>query len=89
VYPYYSKVENIGFNEEGTHCHGINVYVSEMDLTLKKEFNFVTTTINIKTSKYFLIYFSKLYKLKYRVRLLRSSDGRKQIKEELIRKFIS
>tara|TARA_B110000027_G_scaffold134016_1_gene164441 strand:- start:2921 stop:3886 length:966 start_codon:yes stop_codon:yes gene_type:complete len=88
VYPYYSKVKNIGFSDNGTHCHGINVYVSEMDLGLNRNFNFIDYTKNLKSEKEFLTYFSLKYKLKFRIRLLFNNEGRKLLREEISRIII-
>jgi len=85
VYPYYSKVKNIGFSDNGTHCHGINVYVTEMDLGLNRNFKLIDYTKNLKNEKEFLIYFSLKYKLKFRIKLLFNNRGRKLLREEISR----
>ena len=33
-------MENIGFSNDGTNCHGINVYHTEMNLEFNRKFNF-------------------------------------------------
>lgn len=41
IYPKVTKVQNIGFSDEGTHCNGVNIYESTMDITLSCSFDFV------------------------------------------------
>ena len=63
VYPNYSKVENIGFTNEGTNCNGIDVSLIELDKFYKKKFKFIDiVTIDKNINREFLIYFTKFYK---------------------------
>ncbi|MDP3465883.1 MAG: glycosyltransferase [Sulfuricurvum sp.] len=66
IYPKVTKVQNIGFSDEGTHCNGINIYESVMDTSQSCEFDFVSEIIPNKKivdefrSQY--TFFSKLMK---------------------------
>ena len=83
VYPFYSKVKNIGFSSEGTNCNGIDVSISELDNQNKTNFLFTNPDLNENVNKDFLRYFSKSYKLKFRLNLLTSSKGRKSLFNEI------
>ena len=89
VYPYYSKVENIGFSIEGTNCKGIDVSVCELDTRFKKQFLLTALTLNKKISCEFLNYFSKFYKLKFRLKLLKNKKGRESIFFEIKNKLFN
>jgi len=41
VYPKVSKIQNIGFGEDATHCKGVNIYKTVLDTSGKCDFNFV------------------------------------------------
>jgi deoxyadenosine/deoxycytidine kinase len=82
LYPVRSKVENIGFTENATHCEGISAYKSVFDSSLEKHFNFQHIT-ELKEDERFLKYFSKKHKLLFRLKLLSSTEGRKQLLNEL------
>ena len=85
VFPTYSLVENIGFSELGTHCKGINSYFSELDTIYKRDFTFLPFSIPTDSSnKEYLYFFSKLHKLRVRLKLTTSSEGRKQLIDELL-----
>jgi len=89
VFPILSKVKNVGFNNEGTHCNEINVYQSNFDLLVKREFIFNNFyELNSKSNTEFLRFFKKKYKLKYRIGLLKYSYGRNQIKNEILQRII-
>lgn len=87
VYPYYSKVENIGFNEHGTHCKNINVFLTEKDKCHRTDFKFINFSKNISVKKDFLRYFSFWYKFKYRLLLLKTQKGRGSVLREIKSKF--
>jgi hypothetical protein len=90
VFPIYSKVQNIGFADNATHCTGINIYRSENDLKNERTFDLVSFHKNDKIfNNEFLKYFKKSYKFYYRIRLLRNIHGRKQIKDEIYLKILS
>lgn len=89
VFPVLSKIVNIGFNVNATHCDGISAYVSRLDRYLDKTFNF-ENNISLNNNDYrFLRYFSKKYKFFFRIKLLRNSIGRRMLLEELKLKFFS
>jgi len=83
VFPFLSKVKNIGFWDEGTHCsNSINSYVHEIDTTFKRSFKF-PNIIKKSYDKEFLKYFRKSHKIKYRLVLLKSSKGWSKVVTEL------
>ncbi len=41
IYPKVSKVQNIGFGDDATHCDGVNIYKSDLDSSVSCEFEFV------------------------------------------------
>lgn len=76
LYPKYSLVYNIGFGKEGTHCKSINPYFYRLEKFEKRIFNFDdNVNISNKLKKDFLVYFSKTYRLKIRIQLLKSMSG--------------
>lgn len=40
IYPKLSKIQNIGFGEDATHCSGIDIYQTALDKTTKCDSNF-------------------------------------------------
>jgi hypothetical protein len=88
VYPYYSKVKNIGYSKEGTHCKSVNVHQIKFDKSNKRDFVFLSNiNINDNLNKYFLNYFSKSYKIIYRIKLLKNFRGTKLLFEDLWQKI--
>lgn len=84
VYPNTSKIINIGFDNQGTHCIGINTYVSNLDKQFKRNFSFVELfVLDKKTNNEFLYYFKRLYKLNFRLKLMCSVKGRSLLKKEI------
>lgn len=83
VFPKYSKISNIGFNLNGTHCQRINSYKSIPDIHLKKQFKFIDLKMDEKVNKDFLKYFKFSYKLSYRLSLLKNSIGRSFLIDEI------
>lgn len=87
IYPVLSKIENIGFNSNATNCEGISAYIDEMDTINRINFNFENIYPLNKNDKRFLKYFSKKYKLIFRIKLLMTSVGRRKLIDELKLKF--
>lgn len=87
VYPTKSLVKNIGFVEESTHCQGINTYVSNYENIEKRNTNFINVNLVKKEERQFLNFFKKGYKFKFRLKLLFSNRGRKQLLNELTYKI--
>lgn len=84
VFPSYSFVNNIGHSAGATHTKGINSYMSESVDEHKMEFHFIPfQPTDRQSGKEFLHYFSKRYKLVYRIKLLKTLSGRKQILDEI------
>lgn len=88
VYPVYSKVSNIGFSDEGTHCKAVNVFEGEIDQTHKRDFTFSMAYHTPQITHEFLNYFTKSYKLQFRLKMMKSSAGRKELLKDVKYKFI-
>lgn len=83
LFPQYSFIKNIGHSTNGTHCKGINTYFSMPENDQKIEFDFLDFQVpNKKLHKKFLRYFTLKHKLKVRIGLLRSVDGRRLLIDE-------
>lgn len=64
VYPKVSKIQNIGFGEDATHCSGVNIYQTILDKTSKCNFNFTDEIIpNIQIAEEFKYQYSYTNKL--------------------------
>ena len=87
VYPFLSKVYNICFSDAATHCNGVNVFDSIIDSEYQRTFFFLENIENKVFQNEFLKYFSKYYKLKFRLNLLLTSSGRKSVGNEIKNKF--
>ena len=84
VYPDRSFVQNIGHSIEATNCKGINTYRSLPVDTNLKLFHFTTFKIPEKSERHdFLHYFTRSYKAFFRIKMLITKSGRKQVKEEI------
>jgi len=83
VFPTYSYIQNIGFSVAGTHCKGINTYISApvdeqlIDIELP-EFKMPDP----KTDREFLYYFSRRHKIIERFKLLKTTSGRSRLMNE-------
>lgn len=88
VYPYFSKTENIGFSAEGTNCNDIDVFKCEKDLSLNKKFRFINFREEPTIKAEYLVYWSKLHKLKFRLMLMKTEKGRKKVFSEIKRRFL-
>jgi hypothetical protein len=88
VYPFLSKIYNIGFSEDGSHCKGINVFCSITDTEFRRTFILSKPYHDKVFQREFLNYFSKFYKLKFRFNLLGTSFGRKSIMNEIKLRFL-
>ncbi|MDM5272545.1 glycosyltransferase [Sulfurovum sp. zt1-1] len=66
IYPKISKVQNIGFGLDATHCKGINIYSSPLDQTDSCDFKFINKIILDKqiadSFKYQFSYMNKFIK---------------------------
>jgi hypothetical protein len=84
VFPARSFIQNIGFSLDSTHCKGINTFNSIPIDNQIQLFHFSTFAIpNKKESHEFINYFTKSHKIFFRIKLLITRTGRKQIIEEL------
>jgi len=78
VYPVESKVFNIGYGTNATHCTTIDVLETRHDSSFKVNFIMDKNIhVNKKLRKEFLNYFTYFYKLIYRIKLLKNSATRK------------
>ena len=83
VYPVSSFITNIGYNSDATHCKGVNTYIFEPVNPSKTEFNFPAFhPIDKQMEKEFLSYFSIKHKIRIRIKLLKTSKGRRQFFKE-------
>ena len=89
VYPFLSKVYNIGFSDNGTHCKGIDVFKTEIDKFHLKKFLFLDQFENQLINDDFLEYFRKSYKLKFRLKLLLTQSGRIEVYRDVKNKILS
>jgi hypothetical protein len=88
VYPATSKVRNIGFINEGTHCVGINTYKEEIDIKHNVDFSFFHFKESNKiVNDQFLKYFKKNYKIWFRIKLLVTPLGRTLLFNEIRNKY--
>lgn len=87
VYPRLSLSMNIGYESEGIHCKGINVYHSKMDNSQRTDFSFLPARQpSVLERKLFLRYVTFSYKLFQRVKMLLRKEGRKRLwRESLLR----
>ncbi|WP_269686700.1 glycosyltransferase [Flavobacterium lacustre] len=88
VYPFLSKVYNIGFSDNGTHCKGIDVFKTEIDQLHLKKFLFLEQFENQLINNDFLEYFRKSYKLKFRLKLLLTQSGRIEVYRDVKNKIL-
>ena len=89
VYPILSKIRNDGFGIDSTHCAGINTYVSEPDITHQKMFLFYPFQVDkFKCDYSFDKYFTKKYKLLFRVKMIFNKHTRNLLKDEFVKRFI-
>ena len=78
VYPVESKVFNIGYGTDATHCTTIDVLKTRHDSSFKVKFKMDKNLhVNKRLRKEFLAYFTYFYKLLYRIKLLKNSATRK------------
>tara|TARA_R110000764_G_scaffold126511_1_gene214120 strand:- start:6356 stop:7297 length:942 start_codon:yes stop_codon:yes gene_type:complete len=87
VFPISSKIINIGFSEDATHCDGISVYNSNPDKKYLRALNFDKELFLRAKDPRFLKYFSMRYKILYRAKLLFKSNGASLVFKEIKNKF--
>jgi len=90
LFPFYSKVKNIGYGEYATHCKTIDVLKTSYDNKFLQVFNFQEIPkIDAKINSRFLAYFSYRYKFWFRILLIFKSNGLailfKDVKQKLFR----
>lgn len=84
VYPLFSKIVNIGFGEDSTHCKWINSFVSRNDLEYKRKFKFRKFSLPTnKLNNEFLKYFKMKHKINFRLKLLLKKNGLKTLFYEI------
>lgn len=84
VYPARSFISNIGHTSDATHCKGIDSYYAVPINNLKTDFEFSAFhSLDDELSKEFLNYFSRKYKILFRLKLMRTNSGRKELYREI------
>lgn len=87
IFPYVSKVNNIGFDINATHCNGINSYISKLDSEYKIDFKFAVKEHDPFVDRSVLYSFSYLSKIAFRIKLLFKRNGLKIVLNEINQKF--
>lgn len=89
VYPKSSKIKNIGFGEDATHCVGINTYMSQMDEGFNRMFPLILfEPLEKQQNKQFIKYFKISYKLIFRFKMLKDFTNWKLVLNELKNKLL-
>ena len=89
VYPFKSKITNIGYGENATHCTTINVLSSRYDFSKSRIFNFdKNEKEDLQLNKIFLKYFTLKFKLIFRLKLLSSIKGTQLLIKDFNEKFM-
>lgn len=84
VFPAMSYVQNIGHTAEGTHCKGINPYISSVSLDYER--NILLPSLlypSKKITRDFLHYFTMYHKIITRLKLITKKTGRKMLIREI------
>tara|TARA_B110000503_G_scaffold118617_1_gene179696 strand:- start:2146 stop:3093 length:948 start_codon:yes stop_codon:yes gene_type:complete len=90
IYPYLSKIENIGYGVNATHCSTINVLKSNFDYVESRYFKFKIELDDSKQlSENFLKYFTLKYKILFRINLIFKKGGIKLLVADLKGKLIN
>ena len=77
VYPFKSKIKNIGYGEDATHCNTIDVLSTIHDLNFKKNFDMESNlNVNPKLRFIFLNYFTYKHKLLFRLKMMFNVNDR-------------
>lgn len=79
-YPYVSKVKNVGFGDEATHCKSDNPFITNFEPSSKTSFNLLASVkVKFNIVLKFNLYFSNLYKILFKLgfRLKSNSKGQK------------
>jgi hypothetical protein len=88
LFPAISKVKNIGYSNQATHYSGgISAYKTIMDKSFSRKFDFRKTIDITKDDQDFLIFFTKRYKIYYRLKLMTKISGIKLIINEITQKL--
>ena len=82
IHPKYSKIQNIGFGNDATHCTGIDIYNTKLDDGNQKKFNF---TDDIKPKK--IIANEIKYKYSYRNKIIMKILNKFLIYENILKKL--
>ncbi|MCR9015467.1 glycosyltransferase [Aquiflexum gelatinilyticum] len=89
VYPYLSKIDNIGYGVESTHCDGVLTIISKFDTAGNREFklpkNISKYDQTIKNVNY---YFTKKHKFLFRIKMLRKLKNYPILFREIKKKFL-
>ena len=89
LFPALSKVENIGHSSQATHYSGgISAYKCDLDKSHLRKFDFSNTVDISNSGNDFLKFFSKRYKMYYRLKLMTRLDGVRMIINEIYHKLL-
>jgi len=88
IYPYISKIENIGYGIESTHCDGILTIISKFDSEGQTNFNLPKDLqLFEKEVKNVNQYFTKIHKLIFRIVMLKNPKNFPLLWNELKKKL--
>ena len=88
IYPFLSKIINIGYGSSATHCTTIDVLESKFDIKNIRVFNFdKTVEVNKSNNKKFLRFFTFKHKFVYRLKLIFKKGGIKLLILDIKTKF--
>ena len=77
VYPFKSKIKNIGYGDDATHCNTIDVLSTTHDLNFKKKFDMESNVnVNPNLRFIFLNYFTYKHKLLIRLKMMFNANYR-------------
>lgn len=89
VYPYISKIENIGYGIDSTHCDGVLTIISKFDEVERTVFNLPNNLqLNDKEVESVNKYFTKRHKLIFRIGMLKNPKNFPLLWRELKKKFV-
>lgn len=89
IYPYLSKIVNIGYGVNATHCTTIDVLKSKLDIKNSRDFNFDESVKSKKSNnEKFLKYFTYKYKFVYRLKLIFKKGGIKLLILDIKTKYL-
>ena len=90
LYPTSSKILNLGYGGQGTHCEGINPFPSYNYRASSKPLSLsVEPLVNERTLKKVNYFYSNRYKLIFRIQQLTSHQGRNFLYRDIMKRIIN